>query len=160
MSNNVVGLLAVALLAGPMAAQTQMAELNYTNGIFSGNVTLNSPLPSADGTYTVSPYEFNFPTIGDGVGYNYYPDTAPYYTLGGRAQVGTATFSFTTAGGIIDAWDIQIGNETIGTNSPWIISASITSNGDTFTQQQQGGICPYQPDTCHPWTVTSTTIGS
>ena len=75
MNYKILGLVAlragpIALMLFPLAATAQLTTLQYDEGIFSGNVTLNAPLPRA-GTFTVSPTQFDFSGIGFGAGYNY-----------------------------------------------------------------------------------------
>jgi hypothetical protein len=149
----------LTLMAWPIAATAQSTTLQYSEGIFSGNVTLSAPLPE-DGTFSVSPIEFNFP--GMGAEYNY-PCSGCGYGLGGMGEFGSASFSFTTDDGRISAWGIAINfSGTPGTNTQTSLYASITPGNDSFTQQTFGVACappPGQPSPCQPISVSSSTLG-
>jgi hypothetical protein len=159
MNYKYLGLL--TLMAWPIAATAQPTILQYSEGTFSGNVTLSAPLPE-DGTFSVSPTEFNFPEVGFGVSDNYFCPGCGY-GLGGMAEFGSASFSFTTDDGKISAWGIAIDfSGTPGTNTQTSLYASITPGNDSFTQLTFGAHCqppPGQPSPCQPISVSSSTLG-
>jgi hypothetical protein len=145
----------------PLAARAQVTTLLYSEGIFSGNVTLSAPLPE-NGTISVSPTEFNFPQVGFGAGYNsLFPNSG--YSLGGMAESGSASFSFTTDDGRISAWGISIDfTGTPGTNTQTALSISISPGNDSFLQQSYGAGCtaaPGQSSLCQPSTFSSSSLG-
>ena len=151
----------VALMAWPLAATSQVTTLQYSEGIFSGNVILSAPLP-VDGTTAVSPIEFNFPQLGFGASYNYLCPGCGY-GLGGMAEYGSASFSFTTDDGRIIRWGVTIDfTGTPGTNTQTMLVAGLSPRNDGFLQQTFGAGCapaPGQPSPCQPWTGASSNLG-
>jgi hypothetical protein len=150
-----------AMMLSPLASRAQVTTLQYSEGIFSGNVTLSAPLPE-DGTTSISPTEFSFSQVGFGAGYNSLSPNSGY-TLGGMAEYGSASFSFTTDDGRISAWGISIDfTGTPGTNTQTALSVSLSPGIDTFLQQSFGAGCtapPGQPSSCLPTTFTSNNLG-
>jgi hypothetical protein len=69
-SSTILLALGVVIMGAPLAASAQ-ETLDYSAGIFSGQVTLNGPLPENGNDTIVAPTEFNFPGIGFGASYNY-----------------------------------------------------------------------------------------
>jgi hypothetical protein len=151
----------VALMASPIAALAQVTNLQYSEGIFSGNVTLSAPLPE-DGTFSVSPTTFDFPGVGFGASYNYLCPGCGY-GLGGMGEYGSASFSFTTDNGRISGWGINIDfTGTPGTNTETSLYALITPGSDSFTQQTFGFACqppPGLPSPCQPISFSSSNLG-
>jgi hypothetical protein len=136
--------------------------LDYSAGIFSGDVTLSAPLPEYGSDISVSPTEFNFPRIGFGASDNYICSGCGY-ALAGESEYGGASFSFSTVDGRISAWDINIDfTGTPGTNTQTSLYATISNSGNTFTQQTSGPYCepgPGQPNPCPPVTASSSRVG-
>ena len=159
MNYKYLGLL--TLMAWPIAATAQSTTLQYSEGIFSGDITLSAPLPE-DGTFSVSPTEFNFPKIGFGVSDNYLCPGCGY-GLGGMTEFGSASFSFTTDDGKISAWGIAIDfSGTPGTNTQTSLYAFLSPRNDSFTQLTFGAACappPGQPSKCQPISASSSTLG-
>jgi hypothetical protein len=161
MNHKILGLLAlragpIGMMLFPLAATAQVTTLQYDEGIFSGNVTLSAPLPQA-GTFTVSPTEFDFLALGYGAGYNYVCPTCGY-SLGGAGEDGSASFSFTTSGGRISGWSINIDfTDTPGTNTGTSLYAVISPRNDSFLQQTSGPGCA--PDGCPPESFSSDKLG-
>jgi hypothetical protein len=156
-----MAMLGVVIMGAPLAASAQ-ETLDYSAGIFSGEVTLSSPLPANGSDIAVSPSEFNFAGLGFGASYNYNCRGCGY-TLGDMSEYGGASFLFTTQNGRISAWDIDINfTGTPGTNTQTSLFATISNTGDTFTQQVFGASCapaPGQPSPCTPTTVSSSKVG-
>ncbi len=152
MNNKILGWLAAALLIGPLAAQAQVT-LDYSNGDFSGTITLNTPLPQNGHDILVSPSEFSFGNLGYGAGYDSLCPSCGY-TLGGMVEYGGATFQFSTVKGHVSAWDINIDfTGTPGTNTQTLLDATISNSGAWYTQETFGAACepaPGQPSPCQP----------
>jgi hypothetical protein len=153
--------LGVMIMGAPLAASAQ-ETLDYSAGIFSGEVTLNGPLPENGNDTIVAPTEFNFPGIGFGASYNYLCSGCGY-ALGGMSELGGASFSFSTVGGRISAWDIGIDyTGTPGTNTETSLYATISNTGDSYTQQTFGFACtptPGQPNPCPPMSAGTSNVG-
>jgi hypothetical protein len=161
-NKKILGLLGSALLVGTISANAQSETLQYSEGVFSGTVTLNTPLPENGHDFSVSPAEFNFAQLGYGAGYQYLCPTCGY-TLGGMIEYGAASFSFSTSDGHISAWDITIDfTGTPGTNTQTSLYATISSSGNSFTEQTFGAACepyPGHPDPCQPVRSSNKTRG-
>jgi hypothetical protein len=153
--------LGVVIMGAPLAASAQ-ETLDYSAGIFSGQVTLNGPLPENGNDTIVAPTEFNFPGIGFGASYNYLC-TGCGYALGGMSEYGGASFEFTTLNGHITAWDIDIDfTGTPGTNTQTSLYATISNTGDAYTQQAFGASCmpaQGQPNPCPPVSAGTSNVG-
>jgi hypothetical protein len=153
--------LGVVIMGAPLAASAQ-ETLDYSAGIFSGEVMLSAPLPQNSSNISVSPTEFNFPGIGFGASYNYLC-LGCGYSLASMGELGGASFSFSTVDGRISAWDIGIDyTGTPGTNTETSLYATISNTGDSFIQQSFGYSCmpqPGQPNPCPPISAGSTNVG-
>jgi len=162
MNYKTLGLVSAALLIGPLA-QAQVETLDYSNGLFSGTITLDSPLPQNGHDIFVSPSEFSFNQVGYGAGYDSLCPSCGY-TLGGMVENGGATFQFSLVHGRVSAWDLSIDfTGTPGTNTQTSLDASISNSGAWFTQQTFGAACepaPGQPSPCQPITERSKQPGS
>jgi hypothetical protein len=162
MNGKLFGLLSAALLVGPMVAKAQMETLDYSEGIFSGVVTLSTPLPQNGTNIAVSPTEFNFAQLGWGASYDYICPSCGY-SLGGMLEYGGASFSFSTVNGRVSAWDIDIDfTGTPGTNTQTSLVATISNSGNSFVQETFGAGCqpqPGQPPPCQPIKATSKAVG-
>jgi hypothetical protein len=162
MNSKLLGILGTALIAAPVAANAQ-ETLDYSAGIFSGDVILASPLPENGSNISVSPAEFNFSQIaGLGASYNYFCPGCGY-ALGGMSEYGGASFTFSTVNGRISAWDINIDfTGTPGTNTETTLYATISNTGDSFIEQSSGYYCapaPGQANPCPPNTGSSSNVG-
>jgi hypothetical protein len=159
MNSKILGLLAVALTAGPIAAIAQTETLNYSEGDFSGNVTLSAPLPENGSNIHVSPSEFNFV----GASYDSCCGYAPITSFEGVGIAptevnGEASFVFTTVNGRISAWDINIDLGTTYNSSTQLwLDATISNYGDSFTQGISSPACapPFPISGCTPISVSS-----
>jgi len=153
--------LGVVIMGAPLAASAQ-ETLDYSAGIFSGEVMLSAPLPQNSSNISVSPTEFNFPDIGFGASYNYLCPGCGY-SLAGMAELGGASFSFSTVDGRISAWDIGIDyTGTPGTNTETSLYATISNTSDSFIQQSFGYSCmpqPGQPNPCPAISAGSSNVG-
>ena len=151
----------VVIMGAPLAASAQ-ETLDYSAGIFSGQVTLNGPLPENGNDTIVAPTEFNFPGIGFGASYNYLR-TGCGYALGGMSEYGGASFEFTTLNGHITAWDIDIDfTGTPGTNTQTSLYATISNTDDAYTQRTFGASCmpaQGQPNPCPPVSAGTSNVG-
>ena len=140
-SSTILLALGVVIMGAPLAASAQ-ETLDYSAGIFSGQVTLNGPLPENGNDTIVAPTEFNFPGIGFGASYNYL---------------------CTGCGYALTAWDIDIDfTGTPGTNTQTSLYATISNTGDAYTQQTFGASCmpaQAQPNPCPPVSAGTSNVG-
>ncbi len=161
MNSKLLAVLGVAIMGAPAVTSAQ-ETLDYSAGIFSGEVTLNGPLPENGNDTIVAPTEFNFPKIGFGASYNYICPGCGY-ALAGMSEYGGASFEFTTLNGHITAWDIAINfTGTPGTNTQTSLYATISNTGDSYTQQSFGYYCspaPGQPNPCPPMSGGNSNVG-
>jgi hypothetical protein len=161
MNSKLLALLGVVIMGAPLATSAQ-ETLDYSAGVFSGEVTLNGLLPENGIDTIVAPTEFNFPEIGYGASYNYICSVCGY-ALAGMSEYGGAFFEFTTHNGRITAWNIDINfTGTPGTNTETSLYATISNTGDSFTQQSFGYGCmppPGLPSPCEPISGGSSEVG-
>ena len=145
MNRKILVLLAVALLAGPMAAKAQTETLVYIggdmtgtlettqyfgdspgapppysftssiNGIIAGSLTLSAPLPLS-GTVTVDPTSVNIQGVFSPIPL----DVEPFDT----------SFTFTTAKGAIVGWNVQYNFCPCYGQQSFTLSSS---SGDSYT---------------------------
>jgi hypothetical protein len=161
MNSKLLAMLGAVIMSAPLAGSAQ-ETLDYSAGIFSGEVMLSAPLPQNGSNISVSPTEFNFPEIGYGASYNYLCPGCGY-ALAGMSEIGGASFLFTTLNGHISAWDIGIAyTGTPGTNTETSLYATISNTGDSFIQQSFGYSCmpqSGQPNPCPPVAASSSRVG-
>ena len=162
MNRKIIGLLTASLMATSVAANAT-ETLVFSDGTFSGDVILGTPLPRNGTDISVSPIQFNFPEIGWGVSYDFICPSCGY-SLGGAEEFGGATLEFSTRHGRITSWDINIDyTGTPGTASETSLYATISNHVDTYTLQQSGVACtapPGAPNPCPPIIDTISQRGS
>jgi hypothetical protein len=118
---------------------------NYSDGntLFDSTITLASALPQ-NGTVDVTPTSMNIAGI-----WGFTVPSIGFLSLAPEAP----TFQLTTANGQITAFDIGFGFTTPGTNSPTTFDITISSQGDSYFEQQSGAACEFNP--CTAMTATS-----
>jgi hypothetical protein len=116
---------------------TQTQTWNYSDGDpdFNAVIVLAAPLPQ-NGTVDVTPLTVNFAPV-QGVT----QDGTMFYTPGFEPTV-APVYQFTTVGGQITAFDVSLTMGTPGTNTPTYLTYTLSSQGDSYTEQSYGYDCP------------------
>jgi hypothetical protein len=138
--------LSFALLLGTAASAQETLTYSDGNPIFDASITLATPLP-ANGTTDASPVAFTFTPVS-GVQLE---GTLVYEP--GFEPVTTPLYQFTTLNGAITTFDVSLNMTEPGTNSPTNLMFTISSNGDSYFEQQSGAACEFNP--CLAMTATS-----
>ena len=155
MNTKLLGLVATALLAAPMAVDAQTETLDYTGSAFTsvsifgnnegfpsptqnpGELVLSSPLGDNLHDFTVTPVSFSF--NGDTM-YGAALDSS-INSFTGPADVASFRFS-TDAHGMLTAWDIVVSSTIFRGDNPES-SAGVTINnaGDSFFANSSSPSC-------------------
>jgi hypothetical protein len=178
MNHKILGLLTVALLAGPMVANAQTETLDYTGSPFTslsitgnsstglanaipenvGELVLSSPLGDNLNNVAVTPVSYSFDSS---------TRFGSHYLNSGNPQSpgNSASFLFSTdATGMLTGWNISvIGGDFGGTNSPTWATVTISNAGDSFTTGLSTPSCeapPGVPISCFSVSESNSAPGS
>lgn len=142
MNVKTLGLLAVALLAGPIIANAQVEIINYQGT--SLTVVSSTPLIVPDGFQTPSaPFIFSLAT--DPISGMVAPNTplplngttaaSAELEIGGITMDGSSG-EIETTNGVITGWSVSASDVAVSTAGDWGLFLTISSTGDSFSAYQ------------------------
>jgi hypothetical protein len=151
MNTKILGLLAVALLVGPIVANAQADILDYQGApltvvsstpliIPPGYQLYSNPFISSLGTDPISgfigldtPLPVNGTTAGNGA-----------LEIGG-ISMGVTSAEFVTTNGVLTSWSVSASDSAGGPGGYWELDLTVTSTGDSFNGSQD--VLVYNPIT-------------
>lgn len=142
-------LLVICIVAWSSALHAQETEYAYTGAALTdtvipptgwapemiptsitGDIILSAALNPNEANQIVTPLSFAFTSQE-----NYLSSNVGVQNFTGES------FSFSTQNGVITGWSVDLDTTTIGTNSPLLVNAAITSSGDSYYALQAAQSC-------------------